>query len=514
MPAARILLKAAGLEKSFGGETLFKAEKLEIQDGQRIGLAGRNGSGKTTLLRILYGACAPDAGCVERACAAAWLRQPELVIQDGQAVAGPKSGGELMREAVREVLDQHAPLLFADEPTTNLDLDSTAMVEKELRRYPGAVVLVSHDRVLLEQVCDTIWAIEGQRVRIFPGSYHAWEEQREQERAFAQFEYEQYCREKQRLQTEIRNIRQQAKGMAKPPRHMSSSEWMLYKGGASVQQGHVQSRAKNMEKRLERMEEKKAPPKLPVLHMEARQAFPLVSRTAVRAQDLTLWRGGHAVVSNVSFTLPTGKKTVMLGKNGSGKSTIAEAILAGTASGLWRAQGLRAGYFSQSHEVLDPAMTVLENARAQSLLPQSEVRTILANLLLKEDSIHKPVTALSGGERAKAAFARLLASQCNFLILDEPTNHIDSFAAQALETLLRQWDGTLLVITHDRRLAEQVGERLLFVGDGAVNTFEGTYLQWRQKQEEKPLAGEQMSHLMEQLRRAAECAPPGSKRSR
>ena len=132
------------------------------------------------------------------------------------------------------------------------------------------------------------------------------------------------------------------------------------------------------------------------------------------------------------------------------------------------APGLRIGYFAQDHQLLDPAATLLENARAHSSLPESQVRTLLANLGFAGQAVYRPAGVLSGGERAKAAFAQLLAGDYNFLLLDEPTNHLDLYARRALEGLLAQWQGTLLVITHDRALARGVGGRALWLEGGAL----------------------------------------------
>lgn len=511
------LLTAEGLRKGFGGRDLLDIPHLEITERQCIGLAGPNGCGKTTLLHILAGLLAPDEGIVSCRCKIAFMRQPGLEDTHPDAFGkgaepearrflpakGPgKSGGEQTRRAIATALSQNAPLLFADEPTNNLDLSGITMLENALAHYKGAVVLVSHDRVLLDAVCTTVWAIEDGQLRVFPGNYSEWIAERERERNFAKFEFEQYQREKSRLTAEMRNIRQEAKAVGKPPKRMSSSEWRLYKDVASIQQRHVQSRAKVMEKRIEQMEVKEKPQDLPKVKMQAQTAR-TVSRVAVRVECQEICRGGRAVLRNVSLTLPTGSKTVILGDNGAGKTTLAEYILS-HGQGVTTAPGLRIGSFSQTHALLQPEKTVLENARADSELSEGEVRTILANLLLPGDAVKKPVKILSGGERAKTAFARLLASPCGMLVLDEPTNHIDSFAAEALEHLLCLWQGTLLLVTHDRRLAGKVAERLLFVENGSVCAFEGTWADWKASQ--TPRSDDSMTLLLEQMRRAADAA--------
>ena len=334
------------------------------------------------------------------------------------------------------------------------------------------MVLVSHDRALLDAFCTVIWALEDGALRAFPGSYGEWVAQRDRERAFQQFEYDQYRAEKRRLEAEGRALREQARGMRKAPKRMGNSEARLHKGVTTVPQGQVAHRAAAILRRAERLEAKERPSDLPQVRMALGAASPIVSRTAVRVEGLSVRYGDRVVLDDVSLALPTGSRTVLLGPNGAGKTTLVERIVKGDPA-VRPANGLRLGYFSQTHDVLDPAKTVLENARWDSSLPESEVRTILANLMITGDEVFKPVSVLSGGERAKAAFARLLASDCNLLILDEPTNHIDLYTAEALEALLCQWQGTLLVVTHDRRLAEKVATRTLLLADGKVTTPPG-----------------------------------------
>lgn len=481
-----ILISAHHLEKSFGIQTLWNIPALTIQDGDRIGLVGHNGSGKSTLLAVLAGEMLPDDGQIRRHCEIALVRQTGQTDRPGddywssiwEAVVSPQpSGGETTRAALAAAFSQHAPLLFLDEPTTNLDWDGIAQLEKELRQYRGAVVLVSHDRTLLNALCNCIWELEKGEMQTFPGSYDNWLSEKRQRFDRAQFEYEQYRQEQRRLSGAITNIRQEASGMRKPPRHMGSSEWMLYKNIAAGQQKNVQSRAKAMTSRMDQLEEKRRPHEQPKILMNLGAARAITAKTAVRVRDLTVSFGEQTLLEHVNFSLPTGSRTVMLGGNGAGKTTLLKQIMADRAE-VELANGLEIGYFSQGHEVLDEKKSALENARALSALPEHDVRTVLARLNMPGDAVHKIVSQLSGGERAKVIFARLLASQCNLLIFDEPTNHIDLFTVEALESLLSAWNGTLLVVTHDRRLTESIATRLLLVGDGQVASFEGTWSEY------------------------------------
>ncbi len=488
-----LLLKASHILMTYGDRTVLDIPSLEIHEGDRIGLVGVNGAGKSTLLNILAGRAQPDSGIVDAKCGIAFIRQSgkadasmdEYHAKVMQTVDSPRpSGGEKTRTAIAAAFSQNAPVLLADEPTTNLDIEGIDTFQKLLTESGSSFLLVSHDRMLLDAVCNTIWELESGQIRVFPGNYTAWMAQKERERDYAAFEYEQYRQEKRRLETAASMVRQEAQGMRKPPGRMSSSEWLLHKNKASAKQKQVQNRAKALDSRIAHLETKDRPKDIPKIKMELGACTPVTSRTAVRIEGLTVAYGDRSVLDHASLVLPTGKRTVMLGKNGAGKTTLIQAIASGNGA-VTIANGVKSGFFDQNHEVLEMERPALENARSLSSLPEHDVRTILARLMITRDDVHKKAGVLSPGERAKVMFARLLAADINLLVMDEPTNHIDLFTVEALEGLLLEWKGTLLVATHDRRLAQHTAQRLIFVENRAVTTFEGTWEEYREAQERR-----------------------------
>jgi macrolide transport system ATP-binding/permease protein len=220
------------------------------------------------------------------------------------------------------------------------------------------------------------------------------------------------------------------------------------------------------------LEKKDRPPDLPEIKM-ALGGTRVDANAVIRVSGFSVSFGGRTILDDVQFEVSAGKRTVLLGPNGSGKTSLLALIERG-APQIKIAPGARIGYFNQNHESVDASRTILENARGSSDLPEHEVRTILARLGIKGDAVRKKCGVLSGGERAKVAFAALFASNLNTLVLDEPTNHIDLYTAEALEGLLSVWEGTILLVTHDRRLAEKVGDRLLVIENKKIKTFEGT----------------------------------------
>ena len=335
--------------------------------------------------------------------------------------------------------------------------------------------MVSHDRRLLDTVCTTIWALENETLRVYPGNYSAYLAQAERERQTALAAYQAYQAEKKRLEAAARLAKSRAKGISST-RRLSTSEARLpgMKGVYGAKERAAEKTVTAIKRRIAQLEVKEKPQPLPEITMRLGAAQPITARKAFTVKDLTIGYEGHAVLSNVSFSIPTESRTIIMGPNGAGKSTLLKALVDG-APGVNAAKGLRIGYFAQGHEQLEAKRTALENARAHSDLPEHIVCTILARLAIGAADLNRPVSQLSGGQQAKVAFAQLLASDCNLLILDEPTNHLDSFTAESLEQLLLEWNGTLLVVTHDRQLADKLATRLLMVQDGAVTVINGNW---------------------------------------
>lgn len=475
-----MLLVAQNLKKDFGIQRIINIEKLEIKEGDRIGFVGRNGVGKSTLFGILTGDVRCDSGTIKRYCEIAIIKQNGETDgeSDGKYISQMRlkdsaimSGGEKTRLAIAAAFSKHTPLLLADEPTTNLDLHGIQMLEKMLKGYKGAVVVISHDRQLLDQTCNQIWELEDGVLRIFSGNYSSWLEQRKRELDFCTFEYEQYRTEKKRLEKAIQETSQKASKMCKPPRHMGSSEWILYKGTVSIQQGHVQGSKRALNSRLEHLEKKERPKEMPHISMKLGSFKPIKSKVAARVEGLSIEYHGKSILMNGSMNILAGKRTFLIGENGTGKTSIINSILR-KEEHTFITNDAKIGYFSQEQDTLNKQETVLENVISTAAVPKHICRAILMNLYMDENDINKKVEVLSGGERVKTAIAKILASECNMLILDEPTNHMDVYTMEGLEQMLRQYGGTLLVVTHDRKLLDNLGQEIYEIKDGQISKVE------------------------------------------
>ncbi len=479
-----LILCAKNIVKEFGGRRILDIDRLEIQDGERLGLVGENGAGKSTLMRILAGDIQPDQGAVERTGS---VRLAGQFGAGGQAEVGDAgrrfraqdlreglSGGEQTRRRISQALDAQPQLLLLDEPTSDLDAEGVKELQRQIAAYQGALLIVSHDKAFLDALCEEILELEDGRITRFPGNYSAYEAEKARRRAHQQFEFDQYRREKARLTAAIADKEGHAKSVLKLPRRMGNSEARLHKRSATEIEEKLHKTAKAMRSRLEQLEEKERPRDIPPIRIRLGAADGVVSKRAVEGRHVTIKVPGKELLRNASFFLPTGSRTALMGANGCGKTTLVRAIVAGTA-GIRVSPGVRIGYFSQEHEqTLDMDRTVLENAMSISIHDQSVVRTILANLNLREDDVGKPMRVLSGGERVKTSLARLLASDANCLILDEPTNHLDLISMQAFKRTISAYAGTLLLISHDRDTVGQAAQRILTIENGKIETFEGT----------------------------------------
>jgi ATP-binding cassette subfamily F protein 3 len=502
------------LSYSIAGRTLMERASLMVDPGRRIGLIGRNGAGKSTLLKLIGGELQPDGGTIrlgarirlgyvaqeapggdatpldvvlaadiERAALLGELDHHEtpperlaeihdrlLTIQSDAAPARAASilsglgfsmdaqaqpmssfsGGWRMRVALAAVLFSAPDLLLLDEPTNHLDLEATIWLESYLQKFPGAVLLVSHDRQLLDRAVEAIAHLDGGKLTLTPGG-------------FAEFI---------RIKTErALQLGRAAERAAEARAHMQSFVDRFRAKASKARQ--AQSRIKALERmpQIESVVEDKA----------TRFSFPEPNKLAppmLSLDGVDIGYDGKAVLSGVSLRIDMEDRIALLGTNGNGKSTLAK-LLAGRLAPLkgrqFRTGNLRVGYFAQHQE---EDLTVTESpyqhlARALPKATPPQIRAQAARFGLDADRVNTAVGALSGGERARLLLALATRDAPHLLILDEPTNHLDIDARDALVKALAEFEGAVLLISHDPYLVDLVADRLLLVAGGKVTAYEG-----------------------------------------
>ena len=517
-----LLLKAEKIKKIYGERTVLELDELFIYTNDRIGIVGANGAGKTTLFEILSGNLQPEEGRVQRYGEISYCRQfqreesandnrTEEVVFDSESEGQTQkeeakrwgisqldgaekiSGGEEMRKKLAEVFSGNRHLLLLDEPTANLDSEGIAQLIGQLQKVES-FLCISHDRQLLNDVCTQILEVCDGKIRLYPGNYQAYEQIKEEEKQNMQREYEEYVQEKGRLETVYRKKRESAERMVKIPKNMTPKEarlrdFLTVSGrSSSGKQKNMNRAADNVKKRIEHMEVKEKPKKEIVMHLNFSRTNPPQSRKILEAKDLHFSYGDHLIFDKASFSVGNHKKTALLGPNGSGKTTlfrILEEAADQDIEGLRIVPRVKIGVLKQDFSQLEPDKTVLENAVSDSVQEISAVKNVLAGLLFSVDDWNKKVSVLSGGEKMKLAFAKLLVSSANVLLLDEPTNYLDLLSIQALETQLQAYEGAVLLISHDREFVRRIADELLMIEDHGIRKFSGTLNEFEEAQKRK-----------------------------
>ncbi len=511
-----LLLEAKHLQKYYGDRLVLDVPDLKLYGQDRIGVVGANGAGKTTLLELLSGRLTPDYGSVTIHGSFAYLSQldpPRAKRLDPEMAAkfsvpaqwhDQMSGGEKTRFKLAQIMGElSCHIIFADEPTSNLDIDGIELLENMLESYNGALMIVAHDRDFLDRLCNKILEVEAGRIHIYPGNYSDYAKLKAEYRARMESEYQQYVKEKQRLEAVAGRLRQQSQSIKGPPKRMGISEARLHKMGGQKAKTALDRAVKNVEKRIERLEVKARPREIDQIKMTMDQGWQPASKIIVSGAKVNKAFGERIIFRDARFQIYTKSKVALIGPNGCGKSTLVKMILAGE-SGIRVAKGARIGYFSQAMDILNEQLSVLDNVMETSVYDQTTVRIILARLLFKRDDVYKPVAVLSGGERVKAAFAKILTQDFNFLILDEPTNFLDVDSLEAVEDTFRQYEGSMLFVTHDRRFISAVASQIMTIEDCQIHQFAGTYREYVERAQKPAVNSNAEQQIMVLENRLAE----------
>ncbi len=480
-----LLMQVKHINYTIGDRNLLDVSELSVFHGEKIGLVGRNGAGKTTLLNILSGS--EEADGIHRRIFGKLAYVKQLSNASEMEEWEQMSGGEKTKAKLHKALGEKPDLLLLDEPANNLDWKAIEELEDMLKTFDGTVIMISHDRALLDSICTKIWELENGRLHMYNGNYSSYRAQKERERKEQQSRYEKYVRERKHLTEIQKNKEQQSRGMDKPPSRMGRSEWTLYKNKAAGKRKKIERVSKTLQARIDRLEENKPeqPVDLDEMILEMKLATPVYRKNIMEGKDLAKEVGDRILYTIPSFKLKTGSTTALIGDNGTGKTTFFNQIV-NEEDELDIAGAAKIGYFQQEIEKLPGELSILDAVKQMSSHPEHIVRTILARLRFFREDVHKKIEVLSGGERAKVAIARLVAGDFNLLLLDEPTNHLDADAIEALEELLIHYPGTVFFSSHDRYFIEKTATNLYFLEEGKLTGFAGSLKEWRETNQRRP----------------------------
>jgi len=481
-----LLLEVNNIKKYYADRLILDIKDFKAYYGEKIGIVGANGAGKTTLLDIIAGRNIPEEGSIKLYGEISYITQLDMEAASEVDNRMAKefelyfnsldtaSGGEKTRFKIASSLSENNSILLADEPTSNLDIQGIELLEKKLAGYKGLILIVSHDRELLDKLCSKIVEIEGGELKQYSGNYSQYKLQKEMELERAQFEYDQYIDNKRALEEAVKEKKNKSATMKKAPSRMGNSEARLHKTGNQKAKANLDKAIKAMETRISKLEKKEKPKEQQHAVIDIQGAEKPVSRVLISGSGVSKSFGPKELLREAEFEVLNGSKTALLGGNGTGKSTLLNMIMRRDKS-IKLANGVKLGYFSQGTDILKDDETILENVMKESIYPEHFVRTILARLLFRRDDVHKKAGKLSGGERVRTCFAKIFCSDANVIVLDEPTNYLDISSMEAVENAMRLHEGTILFASHDRKLISSTADRIIFIEDSRLNTFEGSY---------------------------------------
>jgi ATP-binding cassette subfamily F protein 3 len=502
------VLQAHGVTKAYGAFDVLCGASLQVYPGEKVGLIGRNGTGKSTLLRMLAGQERPDGGSVTRRpsdLVVATLPQTaefgtdvrvEEALEDPSGGEPPLwerdrvlaglglahvaldqpaatlSGGEKTRLLLARVLLSDADLLLLDEPTNHLDVDMLAWLERFVRASRKAFLVISHDRRFLDERLARLYELEDGRLTPYTGGYSAYAEQKR----LALQRQETLYREQQRQITVLKEFIQRQLSLAgsiqEGPKR-GRDHWGRISKKVAQQARAAQSRLD----RIERIDKRREAAAIQASFAPERRSGEWV----IAARDLGVRFGERTLFDGFDLDVIYGDRWGIVGPNGSGKTTLLRVLLGlqePTEGRVTPGASLRPVYLAQETENLDPGHTVLDELLEARHLSHTEARTLLACFLFRQDEVFKRVGRLSAGERVRLALAKAMVSGANLMVLDEPTNHLDIATRERMEEALAAYEGTLLVVSHDRYLLEQLVDRLVILGSGPPQRFLGRYSEW------------------------------------
>ena len=460
-----MILNISNLSKSYVGQSVLKEVSFHLEEKEKAAIVGINGSGKTTLLRCILGIEEADEGGIafSKDKKMAYLAQQHADMEQEDEEYESLSGGQKTKKRLEEILMEKPDLLILDEPTNHLDIGSIQWLEKVLKRYDGAVLLVSHDRYFLDKIVTKVIDLERGKARMYLGNYTAYAEKKKMIREAERKAYENQQAEIKHQEAVIEKLKQ-------------------FNREKSIKRAESREKLLSKVERLEQPEDLQNEMRLLFMPREASGNDVLIAKDLGKSFD------GKRLFSHGTFSIQRGEHVAVIGDNGTGKTTLLKILngLIQADEGEFRlGSKVKIAYYDQEHAVLHMEKTLFDEI--QDTYPDmnnTRVRNVLAAFLFTGDDVYKRVGDLSGGERGRVSLAKLMLSDANFLILDEPTNHLDIQGKEVLEEAIRNYEGTVLYVSHDRYFINRTATRIMELFSNRFDNYIGNYDYYLEKKED------------------------------
>lgn len=506
------IMKIRGIQKSFDEKQVIKDAEFDIKRGSRIGLVGSNGAGKTTLANIIYGNILPDKGTIETFNGninIGYLRQStEYLIHQFENTITPAenglyqlssqlglmkeidwadpdwdhlSGGERLKLSLASIWAGRPELLILDEPTNHLDLQGMEWLIDELKAFQGAVIIISHDRYFLDLTVTDIIEIEEGKTKTYHGNYSLYREEKQRLYEVQLHQYENQQKHKQQIERQMTKLKTWSekahrdstkKGTASESKRQNGYK-EYHRVKAKKLDNQIKSKMKRLNQELENnhVEQPRDEAKVRFEFQDSRKR----GKRILEVRELSKQFGSRRLFEKSHFYMNHGERMALLGKNGSGKTTLIKIFLGEeepSSGEVWISETLRIGYLSQDVSDLPSDKTALEYIGFADRESIGRARTVFANIGLHEDKLTVPIGQLSLGERTRIKLVMMLLGEIDLLILDEPTNHLDLASRESLEKTLLDFQGSLLIVSHDVYFLEKISEKLLVIDNGKITRKE------------------------------------------
>lgn len=501
-----LLIKTKEVNKWIGARQLLKDLSFNIYQGDKIGFVGHNGTGKSTLLKIIMDQDKEFQGQISLISKVGYLPQfydypinqtveeffTEQSYDYGSFLRMMKefgfetnfldrqietcSGGEQTKLQLIRILIEEPELLILDEPTNHLDIETRDWIAEFLNRFQGGILLVSHDRYFLDQVVEEIWELQESKLNNYTGNYSEYRKQKEIEIAREWQEYQKYQTEKKRLKVTAQKQQEYVNKADKGGKKTDSS-WKQLKG-SDRRTGRMAKRVKTLKNQIEQVEHKEKP-------IKAKKINPGFAMKKLHSEIIIQGKGvsknfqSDIVIQDLDFSILRKSKIALLGKNGVGKSVLLKLILGQikpTQGEIITSESLDIGYFSQKLNNLHQEYTVFQEVQKKAPeISEELIRTFLGSMLFRGKDVFKKIGDLSIGEKVRVAFTILLLSKANFLLLDEPLNHLDIVSRERIEEALKNYSGSFLIVTHDRYFSRETANEIWELSDKGLDCFKGSY---------------------------------------